>query len=440
MQSVVAIPIPVRRKRHYRKYHTNVKLFISQGGDSHELKFFIPKSTLHRFRQASSSEFLDLDSAPSVFKNLVLAFRSDTLKYYHRIASSVSAMYRSMLFSLNKGKEVFEQSKPFILKKINDIRDSISLKYALELFDLPPSRFFSWMNDKPCLNTISGLCARRFPNQLLHHEVHLIEKYLSNPQFSHWPLISVFYQGVRDRIFHFNHATFYKYARMIGIERFKPKHRRKNHHQGVRASLPNEIWHADTTRYRTVNNVLIWLYFITDNFSRFILGWKASLECSAKIHHELLKEVFEKYVKPGSRFPLIQYMTDDGSENKGEVKQFIESHEDQIQRIIAQIDVSWSNSMAEAVNKQMKYNYLFRKDLFGLEDTIQYLEFAVNEHNYVKPHGELKSLTPFEAYSCLEPDWNKQKILLENARQKRIEEHQKIICQNHDETRKWDLS
>jgi hypothetical protein len=52
----------------------------------------------------------------------------------------------------------------------------------------------------------------------------------------------------------------------------------------------------------------------------------------------------------------------------------------------------------------------------------------------------LESLTPFEVYSGLKPDWNNQKIKFENARQKRIEEHRKIACENHDKNKKWNLN
>ena len=53
-------------------------------------------------------------------------------------------------------------------------------------------------------------------------------------------------------------------------------------------------------------------------------------------------------------------LVDDGSENKGAVNEFISNGSINMNKVIALIDVMFSNSMIEAVNKRIKYDYLFR--------------------------------------------------------------------------------
>jgi len=51
--------------------------------------------------------------------------------------------------------------------------------------------------------------------------------------------------------------------------------------------------------------------------------------------------------------------------------------------------------MIEAINKHLKYYYLFKKDLKDYNETVKYLDHSIPDYNY-KPHGILYGLTPFE--------------------------------------------
>ncbi|MBM9578540.1 DDE-type integrase/transposase/recombinase, partial [Leptospira sp. 201903070] len=118
------------------------------------------------------------------------------------------------------------------------------------------------------------------------------------------------------------------------------------------------LLHMDTTILRVQDGAKVYIHFIMDNFSRTILGWKASLEWNSKMAMLNLREVCEKFnlfQKP------IQLLCDDGSENAGEVDVFLRSPGLFIEKLIAQVDITFSNSMIEAVNKKMKYEFLFPK-------------------------------------------------------------------------------
>ncbi|EHQ04716.1 hypothetical protein [Leptonema illini] len=62
-------------------------------------------------------------------------------------------------------------------------------------------------------------------------------------------------------------------------------------------------------------------------------------------------------------------------------------------RIIGQIEVIVSNSISEAGNKTMKYEYLFPQKPYSYDDVIRILEKAAPEFNS-RPHGQLYDLSP----------------------------------------------
>jgi putative transposase len=157
----------------------------------------------------------------------------------------------------------------------------------------------------------------------------------------------------------FNINTFYKYVNLLKLNRPTHAHRRKNHYSGIRASAPLQIIHADVTVYRTADNKKNYIHLIQDNSSRKILQWAVRTFCMAQTTFEILENVHETYLHPAG-IENCQLISDDGSENYGPVKAFIENSQyPAIQHLIAQRDIEFSNSMIEAANKQLKYQFLY---------------------------------------------------------------------------------
>lgn len=195
--------------------------------------------------------------------------------------------------------------------------------------------------------------------------------------------------------------SWYKYAKLLGISK-KPPRCLKKRKIGIRASTPNEIWHADVSVFRTADHVKAYLYFIVDNFSRSILSWRVSLKLCAPTRLETIKEAYFKYIHNTGKD--VSLMVDGGSENNNsEVDGFINSVVS-IKKIIAQQDIHFSNSMVEAVNKIVKYRSLFLKDITNFEALQKHLKSFVPVYNQVRPHISLKGLTPAEVLSGMRPD------------------------------------
>src|ERR1700733_6259037 len=149
-----------------------------------------------------------------------------------------------------------------------------------------------------------------------------LSKYCLDSRFLQWPLISVYHQIRREKAAAFNASTFYKYVSLLKLKRTLPAKREKNHTTGIRANRPLQVLHADATVFRTADNSKNYIYLIQDNFSRAILSFRVSLQCTARRTFENLAAVYSQYLA-GSPQPDCQLITDDGSENAGQVKDFI---------------------------------------------------------------------------------------------------------------------
>ena len=145
---------------------------------------------------------------------------------------------------------------------------------------------------------IYDLCLVKHPSQLPKEEMAIIKSYCVDGRFLRWPLISVYHKIIKDGAAYFSSGTFYKYVRLLKLERLMAVSRRKNLQIGLRASKLFEIIHADATLLRLNDNSKAFIYIIQDNFSRAILSFRCSLEHRA--HHclENLRYVHEHFLSP----------------------------------------------------------------------------------------------------------------------------------------------
>lgn len=142
------------------------------------------------------------------------------------------------------------------------------------------------------------------------------------------------------------------------------------------------------------------MHVIRDNFSKAILGCKAAANCCSQNSKEILEEVLLKYHLLNTKGTLI---TDDGSENKGALQEFIARPGMLWKKLIAQLDIIQSNSMVEAANKILKYRFLFHRSFETLAELQLVLSDILAEYNNM-PLGSLSGLTPNEVLNGKIPD------------------------------------
>ena len=95
--------------------------------------------------------------------------------------------------------------------------------------------------------------------------------------------------------------------------------------------------------------------------------------------------------------PETTVVMDSGVENLNkDVDKLIEGGT--LERIIAQIDVTFSNSLIESWWRSLKHGWLFIHHLDNLVTLRKLVEFYVTKHNQTMPHSAFSGQTPDEMY------------------------------------------
>jgi transposase InsO family protein len=161
---------------------------------------------------------------------------------------------------------------------------------------------------------------------------------------------------------------------------------------GFRATAPNEAWHVDATIIRLLDGSKAYLHAVIDNFSRRILAWTVAANLDPMNTCNVLRHAANCL---GNSVAKV-YM-DSGVEN-------LNKHVDNLlevaalKRVIAQVDVSFSNSMIEAWWRVLKFGWSFVNQLDSIVTLRKLVEFYVKEHNCQMPHSAFDGQTPDGAY------------------------------------------
>jgi putative transposase len=412
-----------------RSYHSDIIIQYKLGMLAKEVIKQIPSSTIDNWKNRDTCRLFGLDYVHDFQDNFKMMKDIMAKKSLLKAAKAVYFIYCSYVKVMDTVKnkhKIFRQSKDIVINTIDRVKDIIGQKRAMKAFGISYQQFYAWKNKITCKLYPVVLCRKKYHNQLTAKEVNTISEYLKKPEFRHWSITSVFFQILREKAAFFSQTTFYNYVNRLQLQRAKPE--KKKYYKGIRADGPKKILHADVTIYRPLDHSRVYLYFLVDNFSRFILTWKASLEYSAKIAFENISEAYNKY-DLGEVPPYIELITDGGSENKGAVEDFVNRPNSNILKLIAQTDTIFSNSMVEAVNKRIKYDFLFTVNLLNIEQVKIYLSWAVDQYNK-KHHSALLGLTPNEVFNGMLPDKDMFKPAMKQAAIKRKEINMGQDCLN----------
>jgi len=258
---------------------------------------------------------------------------------------AVSDTFHAILNKMSRAKNILNEHKDIVLAAINSTKQSIGLTNTLKIFRISRQKYDRWIKNKTCSSSFIGLCVKQHPLQLTAREVKKLKLFLFDFTYRNWSLNSTYLYGIRNQFFAFSLSTFYRYAQLLDFSTFTPKNRHKNHHIGLRAAFPNQYWHANVTIFKPLDHTKIYIYLLIDNFSRYILSWRASLKLCAQTRLETITEAYHTFILKKPSFP-VDLVVDNGSENK-----YIPLHptdELSLQKIIAQQDIIFSNSMIEA--------------------------------------------------------------------------------------------
>jgi len=158
------------------------------------------------------------------------------------------------------------------------------------------------------------------------------------------------------------------------------------------------------TIIRLLDGTKLYLSGVIDNYSRRIVAWKREKTFDASTTAELLtnaatnlKELAASVTATDTSPTVPKLMMDNGIENFNKSMDALEN-DGSIKRVLAQVDVRFSNSMIEAWWRQLKHNWLYLNALDTFATVEKLIRFYVNEHNSTLPHSAFNGQTPDEMY------------------------------------------
>lgn len=282
--------------------------------------------------------------------------------------------------------------KASLLRAIDRSRSVIPLRTVLRILRLSSSRYHSWKREEECGLDDMSCCPRSSPQQLTRPEVETIKEMVTSDEYRHVPTGTLALLAQRLGKVFASATTWYKLVRLHKWRRPRLRVHPSKPKNGIRSSAPNEIWHVDTTLLRLLDGTRAYLHAVIDNFSRRILAWKVSSTFNPSITAELLLNAASGLT---DKKPTL--LVDGGVENfNSAVDELVDSG--LLQRLLAQTDISFSNSLIESWWRALKHQWLYLNTLDTVSRLEKLVKFYVDEHNMRLPHSAFRGQTPNEMY------------------------------------------
>lgn len=322
-------------------------------------------------------------------------------------------------------KSLIKDNMELVVNSVESVKHTVPINKALKLFNLSRSSFENYKTIliHKCEASYYKWCTRKMPNQLLAGEVRTIKNYMNHGTYKFWSKSSIYLKAIRDNALSCGLSTFYKYCNILGFTSTNMM-TKPNNYNPLKTTKPNEVWCTDVTIFKTNDGVKHYIHILMDHFSKMVLGYQIEKHSSGKSIRHLLQSAYLKY-KPKQTL----FLTDGGSENiNSNVNSAIEASNGAIQHKIAQYDVIFSNSMIEAFNKVLKYQFLYPKHINSRTKLEAVLSHAIDTYNLHRPQLNLSGNTPFEVFNKSSIDFSTYSNKFKAQKQYRIAQNRKTSC------------
>jgi len=381
-----------------RAYDHRLRDLVCEGRDPglfHHIG--VPRSTAASWlrrgpRPVISAEVLAMDQQELQAEVLALQRRVRLLLAVIRLAF---LLVRLSGFCLDSQRVPDGNTKRSILAALAHAQKAIPLGVALRVLRLSPSRYHAWNNlAQDCPRDDRASCPRTKPSQLTGKEICEMRDMVVSPDYRHMTIRGLALHAQRIGKVFAAAATWARVARERGWLRPRRRLYPPKPKQGIRASSPNEYWHIDVTVIRLLDGTRTYLHAVIDNLSRRILAWKLVLRLEPKTTCQVLVEA-AKNLPSGSEPATV--VADSGVENVNGVVDALLGL-GKLRRVLAQVEVTFSNSMIEAWWRSLKHRWLYLHQLESFVTLEKLIAFYVEQHNSVVPHSAFAGRTPDEMY------------------------------------------
>ncbi|MCK5365637.1 MAG: DDE-type integrase/transposase/recombinase, partial [Gammaproteobacteria bacterium] len=237
-------------------------------------------------------------------------------------------------------------------------------------------------------------CPRVVPTRLTPSEVETVQEMVESDEHRHMSLRGLALHAQRVGKVIASPSTWYRLVREMGWRRPRNRVYPAKPKIGIRARAPGELLHLDVTIIKLLDGTRAYLHAVIDNYSRRILSWTLEGRLGSGGTCRILREAA---VQLSSRPGETIVVADSGSENvNGAVDDLLGGEE--LTRILAQVEVTFSNSMIEAFWRSLKHAWLYLHAVDSFAALRRLIGFYVVAHNEVMPHSAFGGQTPDEVY------------------------------------------
>jgi len=351
-----------------RTYDYRIQEAICKSGDR-ELypELDIPRSTIRSWIHRGAPEVITGEQA--IYDRVQLVAEIHALRQRTALLGAVVGLLIAMLHvsKIRFGYERLPEgdAKRIILRAIERAGRVLSLNAALRIVRLSPSRYHSWCRSKAgCELDDQSSCPRVVPTRLTPKEVEAMQEMVESSHNRHMSLRGLALHAQRIGKVIASPSTWYRFARNSGWKRPRSRVYPAKPKIGIRAKAPGELLHLDVTTIKLLDGTRAYLHAVIDNYSRKILSWTLEDRLGSGATCRILREAASQIV--AAKEPTVVF--DSGSENVNrEVNDLLESVD--LTRVLAQVEVTFSNSMIEAFWRSLKHAWLYLHSLDNITRT-----------------------------------------------------------------------
>ncbi len=240
-------------------------------------EFGVPRSTAigwlrGDYQPVVTADILDMDHTRLQAEVLTLRRR---IRILGAIIRLLLALLRALDVRLECTRLPDGAAKSRLLRAIDRAQGALSLRGALRVLHLSPSRYHQWRRaEQICGLDDQVSCPQLTPTRLTATETLTIKEMVESPEYRHVSTgrLAILAQRL-GRVFAAP-ATWYRLVRERGWRRPRTRVHPAKPKDGVRASKPDELWHVDMTVIKLLDGTKVYLHAVIDNFSRRILAWR----------------------------------------------------------------------------------------------------------------------------------------------------------------------
>jgi transposase InsO family protein len=412
-----------------RTYDYRIQEAICESGDRDlfpELK--IPRSTIRSWIHRGTPDVVSCDFA--IRNRTELVAEIENLRRRTALLGTVVGLLIAIL-RVSETRLDYERlpdgdAKRILLRAIKRSEKVLPLNAALRITRLSASRYHGWCRaEAGCDLDDQSSCPRVVPTRLTPDEIENMRKMVESDDHRHMSLRALALHAQRIGRVLASPSTWYRLVKNAGWRRPQKRVYPAKPKIGIRAEAPGELLHLDVTIIRLLDGTRAYLHAVIDNYSRRILSWTLEKRLGGSGTCHILREAVVQ-LKNCSEQTIV--VADSGSENvNGAVNSLLDGEE--LTRVLAQVEITFSNSMIEAFWRSLKHGWLYLHALDSLPALRRLIEFYVKAHNEVMPHSAFEGQTPDEVFFGTGGEVTKKLAEARKAaRKKRMEANRAAGC------------